>query len=51
MAIILGVDPGLTRCGFAVIDAAKTEALDFGMYQSLPSSDARDRVCAIASEL
>ena len=51
MAIILGVDPGLTRCGFALIDTAKNEALAFGMYQSLPSSDARDRVGAIAAEL
>ena len=51
MAIILGVDPGLTRCGFGVIDTTKNEAVAFGMFQSLPSSDPRDRVGAIAQEL
>jgi crossover junction endodeoxyribonuclease RuvC len=51
MAIILGVDPGLTRCGFGVIDTSKNEAVNFGMFQSLPSSDPRDRVGAIAQEL
>lgn len=51
MAIILGVDPGLTRCGYGVIDTSKNEAVNFGMYQSLPSSDPRDRVGAIAQEL
>ncbi len=51
MAIILGVDPGLTRCGFGVIDTSKNEAIRFGMFQSLPSSDPRDRVGAIAADL
>ncbi len=51
MAIILGVDPGLTRCGFGLIDTAKNQALAFGMYQSQPSSDPRDRVGSIAAEL
>lgn len=51
MAIILGVDPGLTRCGYGVIDTSKNEAVNFGMFQSLPSSDPRDRVGAIAQEL
>lgn len=51
MAIILGVDPGLTRCGFAIVDNAKNEAIAFGMFQSSPSEDPRDRVGAIALEL
>ncbi len=51
MAIILGVDPGLTRCGFGVIDTTKNEAILFGMFQSLPISDPRDRVGAIAADL
>ena len=51
MAIILGVDPGLTRCGFGVIDTSKNQALSFGMFQSQPTSDPRDRVGAIAQEL
>lgn len=51
MAIILGVDPGLTRCGYGVIDTSKNAAVIFGMFQSLPSSDPRDRVGVIAQEL
>ena len=51
MAIILGVDPGLTRCGFGLIDTSKNEAIQFGMFQSMPSSDPRDRVGVIAAEL
>ena len=51
MAIILGVDPGLTRCGYAVIDTSKNQALAYGMFQSQPSEDPRDRVGAIAREL
>ncbi len=51
MAIILGVDPGLTRCGYGVIDTSKNDAVNFGMFQSLPSSDPRDRVGVIAQEL
>jgi crossover junction endodeoxyribonuclease RuvC len=51
MAIILGVDPGLTRCGYAVFDSAKNHAITFGMFQSQPTSEPRDRVGAIAQEL
>ena len=51
MAIILGVDPGLTRCGYALFDSAKNQAIAFGMFQSQPTSEPRDRVGAIAQEL
>jgi crossover junction endodeoxyribonuclease RuvC len=51
MAIILGVDPGLTRCGFGLIDTSKNSAIRFGMFQSQPTSDPRDRVGSIATEL
>lgn len=51
MAIILGVDPGLTRCGYALFDSAKNQAIVFGMFQSQPTSEPRDRVGAIAQEL
>ena len=51
MAIILGVDPGLTRCGFGLIDSGSNSAIAFGMFQSQPGEDPRDRVGKIAIEL
>lgn len=48
---ILGVDPGLTRCGFGLIDAGTMTALEFGLYSSQAGTDPRDRVGAIATEL
>lgn len=51
MAIVLGVDPGLTRCGYGLIDTKSNTAIAYGMFQSLPSQDPRDRVGAIAREL
>jgi crossover junction endodeoxyribonuclease RuvC len=50
VALILGVDPGLTRCGFGVVDSG-LNAVDFGLFQSLASEDPRDRVGAIARDL
>jgi len=49
--IILGVDPGLTRCGYGLIDAKTQTALDFGLFTSAAGSDPRDRVGAIAQNL
>lgn len=49
MARILGVDPGLTRCGWAVIDSGKL--LDSGLLQSSPADPPHVRVGAIAAEL
>lgn len=49
MKIILGVDPGLTRCGFGVISG--TSAIDFGHFTSAPDQDPRDRVGSIAELL
>ena len=49
MEIILGVDPGLTRCGFGVIVGKK--ALDFGHFTSAPDQDPRDRVGSISEHL
>lgn len=51
MAIVLGVDPGLTRCGFGLIDTKTNTALDYGMFQSQPSQDPRDRVGEISRGL
>lgn len=49
--IILGVDPGLTRCGFGLIDAKSQTALDHGVFTSAAGTDPRDRVGAIAQNL
>lgn len=48
---ILGVDPGLTRCGFGLIDSVAPLALEFGLYTSQAGTDPRDRVGSIAREL
>lgn len=51
MSLILGVDPGLTRCGYGLIDANKAVAISYGMFTSEKDSDPRDRVGSIAKEL
>jgi len=50
VARILGVDPGLTRCGFGVVESG-LKAVDFGLFQSSPGSDPRDRVGMISEQL
>lgn len=50
MAIILGVDPGLTRCGFGVI-SKELQVLDFGLMQTPAGMNPRDRVGEIAQGL
>jgi crossover junction endodeoxyribonuclease RuvC len=47
---ILGVDPGLTRCGFGVI-TSNLDAVEFGVITSAANQDPRDRVGKIATEL
>jgi crossover junction endodeoxyribonuclease RuvC len=47
---ILGVDPGLTRCGFGVITGS-LEVIEFGVITSAANEDPRDRVGKIATEL
>ncbi len=49
MALILGVDPGLTRCGFALVSA--NQSLLHGMFQSDANSDPAERVGKISQEL
>jgi crossover junction endodeoxyribonuclease RuvC len=49
MALILGVDPGLTRCGYALVEANKS--VMHGMFQSGPDEDPSVRVGKIAMEL
>ena len=49
MAKILGVDPGLTRCGFGLVDGKN--ALDFGLFQTASTADPAIRVGEIAGNL
>jgi crossover junction endodeoxyribonuclease RuvC len=49
--LILGVDPGLTRCGYGLLQTESQTALSFGMFQTKPAQDPRDRVGQIAQEL
>lgn len=49
MELILGVDPGLTRCGYGLITGNK--AIDYGHFTSSPTQDPRDRVGSIADSL
>lgn len=48
---VLGVDPGLTRCGIGVIDAPRPRALTLvhvGVAMSPPEADTPDRLALIA---
>ncbi|NBU23290.1 MAG: crossover junction endodeoxyribonuclease RuvC [Actinobacteria bacterium] len=48
---ILGVDPGLTRCGYGVIESEGLKLIDFGLFTSAAGTDPRDRVGEIAAGL
>lgn len=50
MSLILGVDPGLTRCGFGVIKS-NLKPIEFGLFQTAAGMDPRDRVGKIALQL
>lgn len=49
MALVLGVDPGLTRCGYGLVAGSK--AIEYGMFQSEKAADPTKRVGKIALEL
>lgn len=49
MTLVLGVDPGLTRCGFGLVSGSN--AISYGMFQSDKSDDPTKRVGKIALEL
>jgi crossover junction endodeoxyribonuclease RuvC len=49
--LILGVDPGLTRCGYALVDSNKNEAVLYGLFTTAAGTDPRDRVGSIAKSL
>jgi crossover junction endodeoxyribonuclease RuvC len=54
MIRIMGVDPGLTRCGVGIIQAGKSRSVGFVAVETLVSPkevDVRDRIGAISSRL
>lgn len=51
---ILGIDPGLTRCGFGVIETGssrKVTLVDVGVLRTDPSDAIADRLTALDSQL
>lgn len=51
---ILGVDPGLTRCGISVVDAAgarRVSLVDVGVARTDPSQEPHRRLLAIYNEV
>lgn len=51
---ILGIDPGLTRCGYGVIDAhqsRKAKLIEVGVFQSDSDVQTTDRVGTIADQV
>ena len=50
---MLGIDPGLTRCGYAVIDGApgRTNAVAMGVIRTPPSDALPARLAALQTEL
>ena len=49
MTKILGVDPGLTRCGFGLVDG--TKPIEFGVFQTDSKSEPSARVVEISTRL
>ncbi len=51
---VLGVDPGLTRCGFGVIESKASRSVEFvdvGVVRSEPSLPLHERLLIIRNEL
>jgi crossover junction endodeoxyribonuclease RuvC len=51
---VLGIDPGLTRCGFACIDAAtptKLRMLTMGVIRTPPAAELPQRLALLRDEL
>lgn len=52
--VVLGIDPGLTRCGYAVLEMASTQqirALAIGVLRTPPASALHDRLAEIHREI
>lgn len=51
---VLGVDPGLTRCGYGVVDGAagrRLAVVDYGVIRTPADADIGDRLAAVADRL
>jgi crossover junction endodeoxyribonuclease RuvC len=50
---VLGIDPGLSRCGYGVVTrrGGDLEAVAGGVIATLPTMPLPDRLCALAEEL
>lgn len=51
---VLGIDPGLTRCGYAVLDnltAGKITALSLGVLRTPPTDPLPQRLAALRAEI
>lgn len=51
---VLGIDPGLTRCGYAVLDGrgpSSARAVALGVIRTPSTDDLPDRLAALRSEL
>ena len=52
--VVLGIDPGLTRCGYAVLQAQSTtkiSALSLGVLRTSPTSALPDRLAELHDEI
>ena len=50
---VVGIDPGLTRCGFAVIDAqgSTVNARSLGVFTTSPQTELPDRLAALQRDI
>jgi len=51
---ILGIDPGLTRCGYAVLEArsaTRVAAVALGVIRTSPTDELPDRLAALRAEI
>ena len=51
--IILGIDPGLQVCGYAVVEAKRldTKLIEAGVFRTDGKADLADRLCQIAEDI
>lgn len=52
-SLVLGIDPGLTRCGYAVVESvgAKVRAVAMGVIRTPPSAALPQRLAELQAEL
>jgi crossover junction endodeoxyribonuclease RuvC len=51
--VVLGIDPGLSRCGYGAVHRSGTEftAVAYGVIRTPPGDDLPDRLAVLAAEL